>query len=98
MIFWPRWLKDQANELGKYPVTVGHLVEVAAAKRGRARFSNGRGSGQAYRLAISGTGIWMAENYVSDGTARLFRVQRIRKWSPGTSGCHPRPLSRLTEG
>jgi hypothetical protein len=33
MIVWPRWLKDQASELGKHAVTVGHLVEVAAARR-----------------------------------------------------------------
>jgi len=33
VLFWPRWLKDQLRDVGKYPVTIGHLVDVAAARR-----------------------------------------------------------------
>jgi Protein of unknown function (DUF1493) len=33
ILFWPRWMKEEMKDLGQYPVTVGHLVEVAAAKR-----------------------------------------------------------------
>ena len=33
ILFWPRGLAEEMKDLGNYPVTVGHLVEVAAAKR-----------------------------------------------------------------
>jgi hypothetical protein len=31
--FLARWLKDEMKDYGEYPVTVGHLVEVVAARR-----------------------------------------------------------------
>ena len=33
IFFWPRGLKEEMKDLGKYPVTVGHLIELADAKR-----------------------------------------------------------------
>src|SRR5262249_34106840 len=33
ILFWPPGLREQMKDHGKYPVTVGHLVEVAVAKR-----------------------------------------------------------------
>jgi Protein of unknown function (DUF1493) len=33
ILFCPRELREEMKDLGKYPVTVGHLVEVAAAGR-----------------------------------------------------------------
>ena len=33
IFFWPRGLKEEMKDLGKYRVTVGHLIEVADAKR-----------------------------------------------------------------
>jgi hypothetical protein len=33
ILFLPRWLQEEMKDLGNYPVTVGHLIEVAAAKR-----------------------------------------------------------------
>lgn len=33
ILFLPRWLEEAMKDWGKYPVTVGHLVEVATAKR-----------------------------------------------------------------
>jgi hypothetical protein len=33
ILFWPAGLKEQMRDLGKYPVTVGHLIEVATSKR-----------------------------------------------------------------
>ena len=32
-LFWPRELREAIRDLGRFPVTVGHLIEVAAAKR-----------------------------------------------------------------
>lgn len=33
MLFVPRWLEEEMRGLGDYPVTVGHLIDVAEAKR-----------------------------------------------------------------
>jgi acyl carrier protein len=33
ILYWSRRLKEEMKDLGKYPVTVGHLIEVAGAKR-----------------------------------------------------------------
>jgi len=33
IVLWPRGLKEEMKDLGEHPMTVGHLVEVAAAKR-----------------------------------------------------------------
>ena len=33
ILFWPSWLREELKDHGKYPVTVGHLIEVAAVKR-----------------------------------------------------------------
>ena len=30
-LFLPRWLRDQLKDHGRYPVTIGHLVDVARA-------------------------------------------------------------------
>ena len=32
-LLWPRSLKKQMRDFGKYPVTIGHLIDVAVAKR-----------------------------------------------------------------
>lgn len=33
IFLWPKRLKDALKDHGQYPVTIGHLVEVAQAKR-----------------------------------------------------------------
>jgi hypothetical protein len=33
VFFWPPGLKEEMRDLGKYPVTVGHLIQVACVKR-----------------------------------------------------------------
>lgn len=33
ILFWPTGLREEMKDLGNYPVTVGHLVEVAAARQ-----------------------------------------------------------------
>jgi len=33
IFFWPPGLKEEMKDHGRYPLTVGHLIEVAGAKR-----------------------------------------------------------------
>jgi hypothetical protein len=32
-LFWPRTLKEALKDHGKYPVTIGHLIDIALANR-----------------------------------------------------------------
>jgi hypothetical protein len=50
-------LKEEMKDLGKYPVTVGHLVEVAAAKR----WSCPPLHGERKWPSLSPTGLWDRE-------------------------------------
>jgi len=33
ILFRPQWLKEEMRDLGNYPLTIGHLVDLALAKR-----------------------------------------------------------------
>jgi hypothetical protein len=57
IIFMPLWLEEEMKDLGKYPVTIGHLIEVAAAKR----WSCPPLHGEKQRPRPTPTGVWDRE-------------------------------------
>ncbi len=77
-IFVPRWLEEEMKALGKYPVTVGHLIEVAAMKR----WSCPPLHGEKPWPQLPPTGVWDRE-LDGDTDSKMARRDHERRGQPG---------------